>query len=150
MFISFFKVVARLRDGRRFHRFPPVTTKSPIPAGHNGNHHPHPIIDLEEGHNVQNKMDQRKKLPTHHLQKKRTYKVMFFDTEGDSIHLSSEMAEEIKEEVQIDPENRASNHQSTSDAASTSEEVPEIESMIPVQNLIENAEKWGFHSAEKK
>lgn len=145
-FHMFLNILARLRDGR-FHRFP--TTKNPSFVGHDGNNqHVHPLVELEEGHNVQHATNQRRMLPANHLKKKRTYKVVFFDSQGDSIHLSSEMVKEIEEEVQIDPENRASNHQSTSDAASTSEEAPEIEITIPVPELIEQAQNWGFHSAE--
>lgn len=91
----------------------------------------------------------RRQLPARHAHKKRSYRVVFFDSEGDSIHVSSEAANEIKQEVQIDPENRASKQQSKSDAASTSEEAPEIESTVSNPELVEHAEKWGFHSAEQ-
>lgn len=119
-------------------------------AHHDGNHHDvHPMIELEEGVNLPHGDDQHRKLPARHAHKKRTYKVVYFDSEGDSIHQSSE-EHEIRADVQIDPENRASKEQSRSDAASSSEQAPEIESTVAVPELVENAEKWGFHSKEQQ
>lgn len=135
----------------RHHVLPGHPTPKPVHfAHHDGNHHDvHPMIELEEGVNLPHVDDQHRKLPARHAHKKRTYKVVYFDSEGDSIHQSSE-ENENPADVQIDPENRASKEQSKSDAASSSEQAPEIENTVAVPELVENAEKWGFHSKEQQ
>lgn len=87
-----------------------------------------------------------KKKMANHLKKKRSVRVTFFDTDGNSIH-SQESVEEFKSDVGIDPHNQASKYQSKSIATSTSEEVPQIQTTVSVPELMKHQDEW-IHSNE--